>query len=158
MSKKLLWIFGGVALAAILLLAFRGCGDKVNAAFEPYATGAPDGALAVVVTQPDDALLSTVTTTFAADKNGEKLVVIPKKTGSTVSIEPVRLEGEELVALPAKFVAPEVPNNWSVLIKAIRPEGMPMWQVTVSGQGGTASYVISYNGKTGNAPVEYIVK
>jgi hypothetical protein len=158
MSKRTLWVLAGAASLNALVLLIRGGGSTQSAAYASYKKDAPAKALAVIVNNPDQTLAAGAEESYVADSGGEKLLIIPRYVGSTVSLEPVRLEGEELVALPAVFSTGKTPDGWSLLLTALRPEGMPMWRISVSGPKGAGTYVISYNGKTGTPPVEYIME
>lgn len=123
--------------------------------------GIPENAVAVVLNYPDEAMLERLGKLKTLEYHpGEKAVVIPIYQDAQVIVNALEFaEGEEPPYRIGKelFREKKAPDGYAMLLDVIRAEGLPLISVQVSGEGYAGRYLYSYNGKDGNAPVEYIL-
>lgn len=130
---------------------------KVNPASAPYAQlfgvpGASDDAIAVIINQPETAVLAAYPNLdrYEHDQSGESLLVVPSQEGTRITLETM-----EFSEAQGDFVATGVVYDrmsmagQALYIQAVRPEGGPQLRLTVTSGEKTVVYLITYNGRDG---------
>lgn len=131
--------------------------SEVNPAYLPYADQNHPNALAVLVNEPFDGTEPAATVLLEIDGEYDRLYMIPRYVGSTVSIAEIRYDedGAELPPLPVQTLSAE--SDCVIYGALFRPEGMPQWAVEITTpEGDSAALTLAYHGDTGTPRLEYI--
>lgn len=124
-----------------------------NTAFAPYAR---DGALAVLVNEPFEAPLAETETWIEGEY--ERMYIIPRYVGSYVNLYGVIWSEDGSYTYTDKAVKSTLAADGCTIFSAMtRPEGAPMWYIeVVAPNGESASYFLTYDGRDGTPPLEYL--
>lgn len=124
-----------------------------NTAFAPYAR---DGALAVLVNEPFEAPLAETETWIEGEY--ERMYIIPRYVGSYVNLYGVIWSEDGSYTYTDKAVKSTLAADGCIIFSAMtRPEGAPMWYIeVVAPNGESASYFLTYDGRDGTPPLEYL--
>lgn len=124
-----------------------------NAAFAPYAR---DGALAVLVNEPFEVPLAE--TEVWIEGEYERMYIIPRYVGSYVNLYGVIWSEDGSYTYTDKAVKSTLAADGCIIYSAMtRPEGAPMWYIeVVAPNGESASYFLTYDGRDGTPPLEYL--
>jgi hypothetical protein len=137
--------------------------DVVNSLFTSLATDAPEDALLLIVNGVDnvnyeDANTIETVTIEGVTSNSESMLLVPKYQESIITIESVEynIETEEIETKYEMFNSGATRNGYAIRFNAFRPEGAPINKITITYNGETIDYLVSYNGKDGNPTFEYV--
>lgn len=163
--KKKTVLCGLLVLA--LALTFSGCGkpggedgdDEKETAREELWGNAPEGAYAILINlpTPEQEEAYPATERLVLEETHERFLLIPAEGIDTVTIWALDINDVSFPRTEAVYVNQDVDEDFILDLTAMRPEGGPHYQLSLSGKDGTADYYISYDGKDGNPNIEYVM-
>lgn len=126
-----------------------------NTAFEKYAE---EQVLGIIINEPTSDLLESFAhlETYKHSEEGERLLIVPKYNGSTVTAQRVQFEDEEFVIKETLYSKEQTEDNYGLMLETIRPEGIPELMLTITANGKSIEYLVAYNGKDSTPPIEYL--
>lgn len=134
-----------------------------NSLYKSIATDAPEEALLLIVNGPDsvdyaDGSKLQMFSIEGVTSPGESMLLVPRYAQSTITIESVEynIETEEIETKYEMFNSGMTGDGYALIFNAFRPEGAPINKITITWNGVTKEYIVSYNGKDGNPTFEYV--
>lgn len=151
-------------ILCLLITLLTGCASwglgKANApgyntAFEKYAK---EQVLGLIINEPTAEQLSSLDylETYQDSDPTEKLLIIPKYNQSSITIERIAFENDQLVSKETLYHKEQTEEGYGLLLETVRPEGIPQLKVTLTHQAQSVSYIVAYNGKEGTPEQEYL--
>lgn len=121
-------------------------------------------ALAMIVNEPEAAALEAFKdlSTWQVDTDAQKMLIVPLHEGTTVRLEQIIWSNVKQDFVKGRTIHElnDLGNGKAIYLQAIRPEGMPQLRLVVRCETAEGvqfgSYIISYDGKDGNAKFEPI--
>lgn len=136
----------------------------VNPASAPVAQlfgepNAPEGALAVLLNNPQEAQLAAYPNidVYEYDQSGECLLLVPSHEGTRVTLEAMTFDQTKEVFVPNGVLYDKMSMAGQALsLKAVRAEGGPRLRLTLTYQERTVQYDVVYNAKDGTPDREVL--
>lgn len=118
-----------------------------------------DSAIAVILNSPERSQLDQVSNLDkqVIEESEEKMLILPIKNGTSIRIEKVKYENSKLIPESIVTENKNTPDGYGMYITAIRPEGMPRYQIVISDKDTSTTYILQYNGKDGTPTIEWIL-
>lgn len=119
----------------------------------------PDNMAMFVVVEPDKTEIDKIKhlEKFKIEE-GQQILIIPAYNDATVKIVEVSLEKNNLVEKSVVYEQVNTEDEFGLLLETFRPEGVPRHKVVVEYEDESVKYLISYNGKDGDAQFEYVLE
>lgn len=156
-----------ILLIILLLINIVGCGDnnknetekESDSAFDRLWKGAPENTLAILINCPTE----NQEKTFASDEKlvleetEERFLLIPSESIDKINIWRIEFIENNFIKTGIVYENVDIDDDFVLDLVAMRPEGGPHYQLSISGKEGKADYFITYNGKEGTPNIEYIL-
>lgn len=117
--------------------------------------------LAVILNNPTTDSINKISElkTFEVDKTTEEtLLIVPKYNNMNIEVKTLAYESDNLKEDKTIYKEENTKDGFGLLLKAIRPEGIPALKICIEGNDTKGEYILQYNGKDGTPDIEYIVK
>lgn len=138
--------------------------EEADSLFSQCAPDAPANALAVIVNEPFEAseagqLLAEYqpTHTFAREGRYDRAYIVPRLENSEIELFEVDYDMDSGEFHKKQSLFSCISTADTLIYGAFdRPDGVPLYMVTVSAEDAYGEYVLSYNGRDGTPPLEYV--